>query len=296
MKNKRLLIISLSIFVFIIVCKLFISIYSDNHTLSEEQIEDNICTILYDRYSVSFEIDSYEYKFGWSCEPFAELPYWYNKVEFLAHPVNNPAIRISGQHIQAFHPSNLYEHLEDNYVGALVANEENRYISELLGDDLGDVRVKVFEGGYYYDFEEEISGPIYEMIRDGTFTLKRFYAMDPLRSLCVDLYIDKSEEVYIDDPKKEYEIIENVGNQIIHFFREEYGLDIYIALNIFFYKEDDYNYVMEHFEDSTYPINWPVNWPKPDKVLNKIYLGEVPDNWVGIKSLEEYIESKEAIK
>ena len=134
------------------------------------------------------------------------------------------------------------------------------------------------------------------MIRDGTFTLKRFYAMDPLRSLCVDLYIDKSEEVYIDDPKKEYEIIENVGNQIINYFREEYGLDIYIALNIFFYKEDDYNYVMEHFEDSTYPFNWPVNWPKPDKVLNKIYLGEVPDNWGGIKSLEEYIESKEAIK
>ncbi len=236
---KRIIFIhrsNLFLCLFIISCLCCISACSIDFGSSQEEKRKNvILNDLENRYGEEFEIESI-YRDG-------------DGYKAMCYPANDKELKFSC--LYGKDGSLGY----DFYVGALLAREETDCFRSSIGDKLGEIYVK---GTYVLAISEGVPNrtnsnlSICDLIKKGDYSIRDIYDIYPINSIGFRVFIDKSSEVYSDDAESEYDVFAEAVNELVTKYRDDYGLNIFVSLEIYFLNEEDYKVVVEYFKTGKY--------------------------------------------
>ena len=194
--------------------------------VDEEYIEAE----LQERYGMEFVCDS--------------LKYSQHMYEAICHPVNDPSLSFDCMYGED--GSLGY----DFYVGAIIAKEESACFSDNIGNELGE---SFSQCAYAIIIDKGVSGytegnlNICELIKNNTFSIQKVYEICPIDSLFFRIFIN--ERYCNDDYGNEYDVIKNAVDMMVLKYRELYGLDIYIDMDIWFLDDLDYKQLVDGYDD-----------------------------------------------
>ena len=211
-----------------------------------------------------------------------------NAANFTAYPRYDSALRFNGL---ADSRDGSIEF--DEYVGAIIAKEDTRVISEMLGDALGESFVygsPVIRNGRFVGQYEA------EMIKDGSYTLEQLYRLSSGYKFFY-IVINVTDDRYVYNPGAEYDLLEQTINEMSKTYYERYGKDVCADLHIYFVDEELFDYSKEYFNthtETTHDFNLRVS-PNYLLVIEMGPLEEYSSNNIRL-TREQYIEQREEIK
>jgi len=260
-KYKYIILISLILTCFA-GCKFVI------HNYSEEEISEMIVSDLNDRYGEEFTIDS--------------LIKGTHLYDAKCHPINDPSLWF----LCMYGEDGSYGY--DMYVGSILAKEETRDFKSSLGSGFKDALVKC-NSVLVVSNDSNLS--MCDLVKKGELSAENAYKIDAIRKLSFVIFLDRS--LIIEDYGSEYDHIEEAVNAIVDKYKNEYELDIYVDVEIFYINKKYLSTIEEYLNTGVGEIDEIVDGAK----TIRLEMGTPTDNitldlWL---TREEYIYRREEV-
>ncbi len=176
-------------------------------------LENKITDNLENWYGVEFEMESMRIDGG--------------GVSFVCYPKSDPTLLFDG-----FGDSETGGISYERLIGAVFARDDTRIMTESLTANLGDV--------YVYAAPRFISGTnAVKVIRSGDFTPENIKECAGSTYLFINIFINVSSELYIDDPGRDYDMISESVDTLVDYYMEMYEVPVCVNMHIYYVTGDD---------------------------------------------------------
>jgi len=235
-------------------------------------LEKKIISNLEDCYNTEFECESLRTDGGGAF--------------FVCYPTEDPSLLFDGM-ADSRSGGISYDH----FVGAILAKEDTKLMTEHLSQNLGDI--------YVYGAPVHQTGPGAAMvIRRGDCSTEDFKGCITCPNLFFYVLIDVSSELFIDDPAYDYDVFSESVDTIVKHYKDLYEVDICVDMHIYYVTDNEIEYAKNFFSTHT-EADYVFNQSVSPNYLITLQMG--PENnghfYRTLRlSKEEYIEKRERMK
>ena len=253
----------------ILILGLMMTLFGLTSCHTKEGLEKQITQALENKYGTEFSCESLSINGGGAT--------------FVCYPSDDPSLLFDG-----LADSKTGEIGYDHFTGALFAKEDSRIMTELLSDKLGEV--------YIYGTPEHSGGSYVEsIIRRGNYNLEDLKGGLLSPNLFFYIFIDTSSELFIDDPGRDYDVLNDVVNKLVEHYKNVYEHDICVDMHIYYVDDKDLAFAKEYFQTHV-TVYFDFNTQIGHKKMIALQMGP-EDNGEYFGSLrltrDEYIEERE---
>ncbi len=236
---------------------------------TKEGLEKQITQALENKYGTEFSCESLSINGGGAT--------------FVCYPSDDPSLLFDG-----LANSKTGEIGYDHFIGALFAKEDTEMMTEILSEKLGDVYIYETPKHYGGSFDEAI-------IRRGDYALNDLKGGILSPNLFFYIFIDTSSELFIDDPGRDYDVLNDVVNKLVEHYKNVYEHDICVEMHIYYVDDEDLAFAKEYFQTHV-TVYFDFNTQIGHKKMIALQMGP-EDNGEYFESLrltrDEYIEERE---
>ncbi len=206
--------------------------------------------------------------------------------DFVCYPTYDPTLLFNG-----FADSETGGISYDLFVGAIIAKEDTKIMTECLSENLRDVYV--------------IGVPVHQtgsnaarVIRRGDYTIDDFRDCADCPNLFFYIFVDTSSESYIDDPGRDYDMFSEAVDSLVKYYKEEYEKAICADIYIYYVDKSAVDFSKDYFKTHV-SVFFDFNKIVSPKYRIILQLGPEENGYLHNSSRlsrDEYIEERERIK
>ncbi len=158
---------------------------------------------------------------------------------FVCYPTDDPSLHFDGM---ADSRSGGISY--DRFVGAIIAKEDTKLMTEYLSKSLGDI--------YVYGAPVHQTGSrAARVIRRGDYTIDDFMDYASCSNLFFYIFIDKTSDSFKDDPGKDYDLISGSVDSMVKYYNEKFNLDICVDMHIYYVTDKEIEFAKNFFSTHT---------------------------------------------
>ena len=137
----------------------------------------------------------------------------------------------------------------DYYVGTIISHKDSEFLMERITTGLGEVFVfgspslLIDNGSPQYESNIEIC----DLIKNGTFSIEEAYEISPVKNLLFFIFINTSDNAYVDDAGTEFDVISEAVNALIEKYKTDYNIDVDVRLWIYILDNDSFEKTKDYF-------------------------------------------------